>query len=136
MSRLIEQLKKHEGLELKPYHDTEGVLTVGYGRNLSEGITEEEAEILLMNDIEKAAKEAEKLPFFDSLNMARKAVIINMLFNLGLPRFLGFKKTIAAIEAQDFKAAAAEMLDSKWAQQVGARAEELAQQMKWGKWSV
>ena len=58
---LVEQIKKHEGLELKPYTDTVGKTTIGIGRNLDDvGITEREAEFLLMNDIGRANDEAKK----------------------------------------------------------------------------
>lgn len=57
-----------------------------------------------------------------------------MHFNIGLARLKGFAKALAAIERGDYKTAAAEMLDSKWARQVGKRASELAKQMETGQW--
>lgn len=130
----IDQLIKHEGLRLKPYLDTESKTTIGIGRNLDDnGITEEEAMYLLKNDIQRHAWELEiAFPAVQLVNWTRYYVLLNMAFNLGIPRLRSFKKMWAAIERQDFEAAALEMLDSKWHQQVGARAEELSELMKRG----
>ncbi len=138
MSRLHEMLIRHEGLRLKPYNDTVGKLTIGVGRNLDDvGITREEALMLLDNDIAKVRREVNRaFPWFAQLNPVRKNVVLNMVFNIGLPRFRQFKKTIAAIKAKDWEEAASQMLDSRWARQVGRRARELAAMMKTGKYSV
>ncbi|MFQ5545677.1 MAG: glycoside hydrolase family protein [Acidiferrobacterales bacterium] len=138
MSRLHEMLIRHEGLRLKPYHDTVGKLTIGVGRNLDDvGITREEALMLLDNDIAKVKREVKRaFPWFAQLNPVRKNIVLNMVFNIGLPRFRQFKKTIAAIKAKDWEEAASQMLDSRWARQVGRRARELATMMKAGKYSV
>lgn len=130
---LEDMLIRHEGLRLKPYRDSVGKLTIGVGRNLDDvGITEEEARYLLKNDIQKAVVEAKRFRWYAKLNNPRKQAIIDMIFNLGPSRFLGFKKMLAALEAGDYEAAAREMLDSKWAQQVGRRATELAEIMRTG----
>lgn len=130
---LIESIKIGEGKRLKPYRCTAGKLSIGYGRNLDDvGITDEEAEYLLKHDIEKAEKDAEKLPCYKKLNQARKDVLIEMVFNMGLPRVLGFKKMLAALEAGDYSKAADEALDSKWARDVGERAKRLAYFMRIG----
>lgn len=129
-------LIRHEGLRLKPYRDTKGKLTIGVGRNLDDvGITREEALLLLQNDLARVRQKVERaFPWFSSLNPVRKNVVLNMVFNLGLPRFRGFTKTIAAITAKDWEEAAREMLESRWAKQVGRRAQELAAMMKEGKY--
>ncbi|MEE8624132.1 MAG: glycoside hydrolase family protein [Anaerolineales bacterium] len=138
MSRLHEMLIRHEGLRLKPYHDTVGKLTIGVGRNLDDvGITREEAFMLLDNDIAKVRREVNRaFRWFAQLNPVRKNVVLNMVFNIGLPRFRQFKKTIAAIKAKDWEEAASQMLDSRWARQVGRRARELAAMMKHGRYNV
>lgn len=131
LDRLQETLKRHEGLSLKPYTDSVGKLTIGVGRNLDDrGITLDEAEHMLSTDTKISIREAAALPFWVLLSPVRQEVIVNMLFNMGLPRFLGFKKMIAALENKDYNAAAFEMLNSRWADQVGYRAEELADMMK------
>jgi lysozyme len=131
-------LIRHEGLRLKPYRDARNKLTIGVGRNLDDaGINREEALMLLNNDIATVRREIERaFPWVSRLNRVRKNVILDMVFNLGLPGFRRFKKTIAAIKAEDWENAAREMLDSQWAKQVGERAKELAAMMKRGKYEV
>lgn len=127
-----ELLKKHEGLMLKPYRDTVGVLTIGYGRNLeSRGITNEEAEMMLDNDIKWfTAQLQHELPWFDSKPENVKTVLINMAFNLGIGGLLGFKNTLKLIENSQYQEAAEAMLKSLWAEQVGSRANELSELLK------
>jgi lysozyme len=129
---MIEDLLiRHEGLRLKPYRCSEGKLTIGVGRNLDDnGITEEEALALLRNDIESCKREASQFPWYEDLSNSRKDVIISMIFNLGLYRFSQFKNMIKALENEDFEEAAYQMLDSKWASQVGNRAVELSKMME------
>lgn len=141
MTKLAEQLKRHEGAVKKngshfPYNCPAEKLTIGYGRNIEDrGISEDEAEYLLNNDIKLSKAELEKaFHWFRSLTAERQAVLINMHFNIGLSRLNGFAKALAAIERGDYKTAAAEMLDSRWARQVGKRATELAKQMETGQW--
>ena len=131
---LRELLKKHEGLRLKPYVCTAGKLSIGYGRNLDDmGITKEEAEYLLENDIERTIRACrDAFGWFDTLTEARQSVVSSMIFNMGLAGFKKFARTIAHIEAAHYDEAAREMLDSLWAKQVGSRAVELAQMMKEG----
>ena len=131
VDRLIEQIKRHEGVELMPYRDTEGLMTVGVGRNLAHnGIRMVEAEFMLMNDIKDCMEEAKTYHWYEGLSGARKAVIINMLFNLGKPRFDNFVKFQAALAEGLYDKASTEMLDSRWAKQVGKRAVELSIQMQ------
>ncbi len=128
------QLIRHEGFCAKPYKDTVGKTTIGYGRNLDDvGITKKEAEYLLMNDIASAEQAARNLFHqFDYLNENRKAVLINMAFNMGEKGLGSFGKMRNYISAEDWKSAAKEMLASKWSEQVGNRAKELARMMENG----
>lgn len=128
---LIQMIKRHEGVRLRPYHCSAGRLTIGVGRNIQDnGISEDEAEMLLLNDVQTCKKLANKyFPWYKKLNSDRQAVIINMMFNLGFARFKYFKKMIAAIELGDYKEASIQMLDSRWANQVGQRAIELSEIM-------
>jgi lysozyme len=128
-----DMIMKHEGLKLKPYVCTAGKLTIGYGRNLEQnGITEDEASYLLDCDIFRAMEDLRKIFKYESLPQNVRAALINMMFNLGLPRFRSFKKMIAAINEKNYVQAAVEMLDSKWALQVGQRAIDLAYLVKKG----
>lgn len=128
MTNLEKLLIKHEGMRLKPYVDTVGKTSIGVGRNLDDvGIHENEALDMLREDIFQAKKVVDaEIPGAWALSEARRDALINMAFNLGAPRFRSFKKMIAAVNRQDFEEAARQALDSKWAQQVGARAHELA----------
>lgn len=131
---LLDMLKRHEGFRAHPYVDTVGKVTIGYGRNLDDkGLTLKEAESLLINDILEATKDLQRnCAWYNALDPVRKDVVINMVFNMGLPKVLGFQKMIAAIGRHDYEEAAKEMLDSKWAMQVKGRAKELATMMREG----
>ncbi len=134
LHRLRDSLKHHEGKRLKPYKDSVGVLTIGYGRNLDHvGITESEAEALLDNDIRTAYESALRVvPSLPLLTDARQEVVVEMTFNLGATRFGKFNKTLAFIHAREWTEAALEMLDSKWATQVGQRADTLSEKFRKG----
>lgn len=127
-------IQAHEGLRLKPYTCTAGKLTIGYGRNLEDvGVSKKEALILLTHDIDAAIHDVKSLfTHFETLSLTRQAVLVDMMFNLGLNRLKGFKKMIYAVETYNFENAAFEMLNSKWAVQVGARATTLANMMAHG----
>lgn len=132
-ARLREMLIRHEGLRNKAYVDSVGKITVGVGRCIdSLGISNDEAMLLLSNDIARITLEAGTLNFFNSLDVIRQDAIMDMLFNLGLTHFLEFKKMISALCAGNYSEAASEMLSSSWASQVGPRAIELAQMIRTG----
>lgn len=135
LPRLRQQLQRHEGFRSKPYRCSADKLTIGYGRNLEDkGVSESEASEMLSNDIEDALLDARKLAGFHRLNGPRQSALVNMVFNMGLGRVQGFRKMLAALAAEDYGRAADEMLDSRWAAQVGNRAIELSEQMESGKW--
>lgn len=118
-----------------PYEDQVGKTTIGVGRNLEDkGLSEDEIDYLLDNDIAAVLKECESLPYWDDLCMARKMVVADMVFNMGLPRFTGFVMTNRALNSGDFDEAAEEMKDSKWYRQTGRRARKLVRIMKTGEW--
>lgn len=129
---LQDLLLRHEGMALKPYRDTIGKLTIGCGRNLDDvGISKAEAMILLEHDALIAIGGARGLvPMFDLLTRPRQLALIDMAFNLGSGRLAKFHDMLKAISLGDYSGAAAEMLDSKWAEQVGNRAHELAGMMR------
>jgi lysozyme len=133
---VFDLIKKHEGLKLKPYIDTVGKITIGYGRNLDDvGITELEAEILLEHDVERAVLGLSHcFIWYPNLDDVRKAVLIDMVFNLGIQGFLTFIMTIKHLSREEYDLAADTMLDSKWAHQVGGRALELSEMMRTGQW--
>ena len=122
-------IKKHEGLRLYPYKCTAKKTTIGYGRNLEDvGISEAEAFIMLENDIDIVVSSLEQhISFWDKLTSNRQAVFIDMCFNLGLRGFLGFKKMLKASEVGRIDEVIKQMLNSRWAVQVGSRSVELAE---------
>lgn len=131
---LRKDVMQAEGCVLKPYLDTVGKLTIGFGRNLDDvGISRLEAEVLLDHDLASAEMECKKaFDWFASLNDKRQRVVVEMVFNLGLTKLKKFHNTIAAIEARDYDRAARQMLASKWAAQVKGRAVRLAEAMQRG----
>ena len=123
-----EDLKRDEGLRLKPYLCTAGRTSIGYGRNLSDvGISECEAETMLTNDIHDVVTDLNMfIPWWINLSESRKRAIINMAFNLGIYRLMKFKNMLKALRNGDYDIAANEALDSKWANQVGSRSHRIA----------
>lgn len=135
--KLIESLTKHEGLRTLPYEDSVGVLTIGVGHNLEDRpLTNRAVQTILEDDIAEAVYELNRiksyLDFEKTLSDVRENVLVEMIFNLGAPRLSKFVKFWAAIKEADYDKAAIEMLDSKWARQVGQRAKTLAEQMRTG----
>lgn len=148
------ELVRDEGLRLKPYRCTAGKLTVGVGRNLddvgistveadamgitaagcgSRGVTYEQAMALLDSDIARVERDLDRrLPWWRGLDPVRQRVLVNMGFNLGITRLLGFRNTLRFVELGDYAHAASNMLQSLWARQVGARAVRLADMMETG----
>ena len=136
---LARQLRRDEGVVEHAYIDSEGWTTIGVGRLIDKRkggrLRDDEIEYLLQNDItEKTDELIRRLPWVAALDEARKGVLINMAFNLGVSGLLGFRKTLALVKAGDYARASVEMLDSKWARQVKGRATRLSEQMRTGKW--
>lgn len=135
--RLKVQLSNDEGRKKRIYLDTASPpkWTGGVGRNLTDkGFSDDEIDLMLSNDIDQAVKDVRQLvPGFDLLDDVRQEVLTNMSFNLGYTRLAGFKKFIAAVNASEFAEASLEMLDSKWAKQVGERAQRLSKAMRDGR---
>ncbi len=136
MNELIEQLRLHEGVRSKVYLCSEGYETIGVGRNVSEsgiGLSDDEIAYLLANDIARCEKEiAERFDWFDDLDDVRQDALVDMVFNLGISRLAQFQNMIAALAESRFDDAAAEALDSKWARQVGQRAQTVAAMIRTG----
>lgn len=132
--KTIKMLKVHEGFRSRPYHCTAGKLTIGYGLNLEAGITEDEATYLLKNRVNKLQTELANLSFWSDLSGVRRAVLIDMAYNLGINGLFKFRKMMAALANRDFDKAAAEMQDSRWYHQVGVRSIELHAMMLTNQW--
>ena len=151
----IKKLIDGEGLVLTVYQDTLGIDTIGIGRNLKDrgiskaelehmdipnmdviyehGITKQDAVYLATNDVQIVETElCQAHPCVDSLDAVRQLIVMDMAFNMGVPRLKKFKNMWAAIHEKDFPTAAKEMLDSRWANQVKSRATRLAHAMHTG----
>lgn len=127
-------IKRHEGFSDRVYLCSEGIPTVGWGHALHVGtlVPMGTCELFFEQDIRKVYEDYLTLGL--NLDEVRKAVVVNMIFNLGLAGFRKFKRTIFLIRNGDYILAGAEMLDSKWATQVGKRAIELSEMMATGLW--
>jgi len=152
---LLDKLIEHEGMVLTVYQDTLGIDTIGIGRNLKDrgiskeeldamdipnmdviyqyGISEADARYLAKNDVQIVENELLTAhPCVDRLDAVRQLVLVDMAFNMGVPRLRKFKKMWAAIHEEDFQTAAKEMHDSRWAVQVKSRSHKLANMMHHG----
>ena len=151
-SHFLDKLIAHEGMVLTVYQDTLGIDTIGIGRNLKDrgiskeeldymdipsmaivyehGITEADARYLAMNDIKIVEEELCRVqPVVNDLDAVRQLILMDMAFNMGVPRLCKFKKMWNAIHENKFDVAAKEMLDSRWATQVKSRSVKLANAM-------
>ncbi len=149
----IQRLCIHEGIRLEPYRCPAGYLTIGVGRNLDtnpltpeeikvvgdwqHGITKNAAFYLLRNDIARVEKECEQyVGFWHNLDNERQYALLDMVFNLGINGLLKFEKMLSAMALGNYKEAASECLNSKYARDVGKRAERIAKTIETGKFVV
>ncbi|WP_242415509.1 glycoside hydrolase family protein [Sphingomonas panni] len=160
MHKLVAELTRDEGLRLTTYRCAAAKLTIGIGRNLDDvgisgsearlfgcdtptqalahvkrhGVTKRQAESLFANDIVGCERDLDRrLPWWRSLDDVRQRVLLNMCFNLGINGLVGFRNTLRMVERREYEDAAANMLKSLWARQVGARAQRLSAMMRTGK---
>lgn len=137
---LKRQLTGDEGKRKHVYKDHLGYDTIGVGRLVDSrkpgsGLRDSEIEFLLNNDIDDRIEQlTRRLPWFQNLDDARKGVLLNMSFQMGVDGLLGFKNTLTMIEAGRYKLAAQGMLSSLWARQTPERAARMAKQMETGEW--
>jgi len=139
--RLIKMLKRHEGVKSHAYKCSAGKVTVGVGRNIDEnggiGLTDSEIDMLLANDIKRVDQElTDRFSWYRNLDSVRREAMIDIAFNLGITKLLGFKKALAAMESGDYYWASTEFNASRWAEQVGYRAEELCDMIETGEYRV
>ena len=125
--RLIADLKRDEGFRAKPYRDSEGLLTIGYGTLIEAGISEAEAELLLVHRLEQMIAELVAIHPIAHFPEAVQRALCNMAYNLGVVRLSEFRRMWRALEDGYLERAADEALDSKWARQVGSRSERIAE---------
>lgn len=139
-TELVRQLRGDEGVRPQAYQDHLGFWTIGVGRLIDSrkdgsGLRPYEIDFLLQNDIDDRIEQlTRRLPWFQNLDDARRGVLLNMAFQMGVDGLMEFKNTLALVEEGKFNEAAANMLRSRWATQTPARANRLATQMSSGIW--
>lgn len=136
------ELRRDEGVRSAPYEDTRGISTVGVGHNLSAAplaagwsypLTDDQMNTLLDQDLLNVYHDLDRdLSWWQQLCDVRQRVICNMCFNLGINGLMTFRNTLLAMQQGRYADAASGMLGSKWAGQVGARAQRLAAMMEQG----
>jgi lysozyme len=132
---LLDSVRLGEGLRLKAYPDPlsgGSPWTIGYGHTAPDigpkvCCTADRAELWLRADLANAFTALDdRLPWWRGLPLEAQRVLAEMAFNLGIGGLLGFHRFLAELEAGRFQSAAADMLHSLWASQVGARAKRLS----------
>jgi len=150
IDKLTALLFVHEGYRARPYRCTAGKRTIGIGRNLDDkgistdelvqifeqdGLSMKAALILLHNDVEEVMFYLRKnLPYYYQLSSVRQAVLIDMGINLGVKGLMKFVHFLDSVEQGSYEQAAKQMLQSKWARQVGQRAIRLSRMMEYNTW--
>jgi len=138
-AQLLAQLKVDEGVRLYAYQDSLGYLTIGYGRLIDRRkggqISQGEAEYLLGNDINRTENELAQYAWFTSQDSVRQAAITNMAFNLGVAGLLHFPHFLGYLQAKQYESAAAELVNTPWHTQVGARADRIIAMITKGAWT-
>ena len=129
---LLENVKYSEGFSETPYEDDKGILTIGYGTNISV-ISKKEAELLLSNRINNAVKDVEKLLGYDviiDLSDKQKDSLYELMYWIGLPRFSKFVRMIKALRSHNWNKASEEMMDSQLGVNYKTRANRLSSALK------
>ena len=149
---IIQRLVVNEGIRYQPYKCPAGHLTIGVGRNLEtnpltseekrvcgdymHGITKEQCYYLLRNDIARVKKElTDNLPWWQNLDKERQFVLIDMCFNMGLKKLLGFNNTLRYLSTGFYKQAASNLRESLYYRQVTKRAERNARCIETGRYT-
>lgn len=138
-------ISRHEGVRYVAYKDTMGNTTVGIGFNMDaagaeaifEGLgipysavyegqplTGPEVQALFQVSLSTAIVNARRaVQNFDFLPDDAQAVVVDMQFNMGPNRFMGFQHFIAALEDNppNYQRAIAELKSSLYCIQVGTR---------------
>ena len=128
MEDLLKKIKEHEGFRSRVYKCTEGYDTIGYGFAIKDlELDEDIAEEILLRKLEKLIKRLrDKFDWLDEVPHAVQGVLINMAYQMGVSGVSKFKKALHAMQMMQWKIAADELLDSRWAKQTPNRAKELS----------
>lgn len=138
MTRLINMLKRHEGVRDKVYMCSAGYETIGVGRNISEsglGLSEDEIDYLLSNDIKRCREELTvEYDWFSTLDSVRQEALIDLSFNIGQTKLRKFVKALGHMASGNYDEAGQEFYRSRWAEQVGDRSLEICQMISSGEY--
>lgn len=140
--RVIDLIKDHEGYRQHIYKDSRGFWTCGYGTLVEKpgpGMSRKVAEVALQEEVDRVVEELRRrLWYFEGLDPVRQAILIDMGYNLGAAAegrgLFAFKRMLSAVEAGEWEAAANEMKNSAWFNQVGRRSQRLCRMMVTGRW--
>lgn len=131
-----------EGFRAKPYYCSEGYPTIGVGTKIGKKgvpldsftftVNEITAKMMLIDELDRIMERLESLSWYNSLSENRQIIIESMCYQMGVAGVLKFRNMIRAIEAGDFRYAAVEMLNSRWARQTEGRALRHADVMELG----
>ena len=134
IGQIEKRLIEFEGLRLMPYRCTSNKLTIGVGRNIEDrGISVETAMQMLREDLELVIDELKRaIPGFEKMPESVQEALVDLAFNMGTPTLLTFKRALRALQAQEWDNAADEILSSRYAKQVGRRAEIIADMIRSG----
>ena len=139
---VFEQMKIDEGVVYEVYHDHLGLPTFGvghlvldtdpeFGKPVGTPVDEDRVNECFEKDLDTAISECSVLyEDFDDMPGEVKEILVNMMFNMGRPRLSKFKGMKRGVDAQDWNAAADEMVDSNWYKQVTNRADRLVNRMR------
>lgn len=137
--RLLTQLKADEGFRSYAYTDSEGWITIGYGRLVDKrkggGISQDEALYLLQNDIKAKSDQLLAYAWFNAQDSVRQAALTNMTFNLGLDGLLHFPHFLGYMLVKDYPNAVKELTDTPWHSQTGVRADRIIAMINSGAWA-
>jgi lysozyme len=152
-SDLLESVERNEGFRATPYLDTEQKFTIGIGRcletnpltgeewkhllethQLSVSISKAGADWLMIRQLDATERECQRAfaDFWPELDEVRREALVEMAYQMGMERLLGFKKMLAAVRAKDWNAAQIEAIDSRWYRQTPERAKRTARQLATG----
>ena len=128
MDDLLKKIKEHEGFKSRVYKCTEGYDTIGYGFAVKDlELDEDIAEEILLIKLEKLIQRVRaKFKWLDTVPHEVQGVLVNMSYQMGVNGVSKFKKALHAMQMFQWKIAADELMDSRWARQTPNRAKELS----------
>ena len=142
LEKLREELERDEGVKYEVYNDHLGFPTFGighliidsdpeYGASVGTEVSDDRVKEAFETDVQTVLSDCERLyEEFGSLPEEAQQVIANMMFNMGRPRLSKFKGMKRGVDSRDWNAAADEMVDSRWYNQVTNRADRLVERMR------